>query len=567
MSTSRQTDIVDLTESPVVKKRRHDHSRALLPFQLLRTRGIPTKFNDEQAGLGFCMETAVSGDIKLAFVSNYLIDPVFLVSTFPDLIFCDTVIVAHGMKQESQHEMLRRALTSALSGVDVSVVCPTVPEYGTHHTKLFLLQYEKGIRVIVHTANLVYCDFNNKSQSVFMQDFPLKALAAADPSSPQSAPTPPNDFEEQLLTYVSHLGLPADASDKLKATIALHDFSFARGRLACSVPSKPWGHRDVDYMAFGHHRVRQILEEEGAMEPLDSCFQNAPVVAQSSSLGSISEKYVKELTSSFAPSIKPANDPKPGNRGSPELQIVWPTVSDVRDSLEGWFGGGSVCGTSDRVFKAPVRSRLHRWSGEMAGRQRALPHMKTFLRYSKVHDEIRLPWVLLTSANCSKAALGEAVTSRKYGAQLFRVLSFEMGVVLLPRLELAYRQSTWFGWSCVSGGGSGGGDAGGIVSPPDAVRFVQRSPRASACSMDGNTLVIPIPLPFALPPRPYPASIDVPAADGKDYERTYESTPWYAHPWRGKDMLGWEYPGQGSYQGLVQRGTPENHWHDVFSRS
>ena len=157
-------DVVDLTgddevqDSRPVKRIKSSMrtERSLLPFQLLRTRGIPSEFNDPEHGLGFDMEKAVAGDIRFAFVSNYLIDPVFLVSTFPDLLFCDTVIVAHGMKDPSQHEMLRRSLTSALDGVDVSVVSPQVPPYGTHHSKLFFLQYDRGIRIIIHTANLVY---------------------------------------------------------------------------------------------------------------------------------------------------------------------------------------------------------------------------------------------------------------------------------------------------------------------------------------------------------------------------------------------------------------------------
>lgn len=161
-------DVVDLTgdedveDAPngVVKRvKLTPVEQSILPFQLLRTRGIPSKFNDPQLGLGFDMEKAVAGDIRFAFISNYLIDPVFLVSTFPDLLFCDTVIVAHGMKDPSQHEMLRRSLTSALAGVDVSVNSPPVPPYGTHHSKLFFLQYERGIRIIIHTANLVYVRF------------------------------------------------------------------------------------------------------------------------------------------------------------------------------------------------------------------------------------------------------------------------------------------------------------------------------------------------------------------------------------------------------------------------
>ena len=497
-------------------------------------------------------------------------------STFPDLLFCDTVVVAHGMKDPSQHEMLRRALTSALVGVDVSVVAPSVPEYGTHHSKVFVLQYERGIRIVIHTANLVYPDFCNKAQSVFYQDFPLKTAtegegdegdndndnAAADDERPQ------NDFEAQLLSYVDHLSLPAAATSQLKDVISAHDYTYARGRLAVSVPSKPWGHKDGDYMAFGHHRVRKILQEERAAAGFEDWYDSAPVVAQGSSLGSLSARYIDDLKSSFAPG---------SSKDDVALELIWPTVSEVQHAIDGWFGGGSVCATSERVNKAVVREHLHKWGGEVTGRQRALPHMKTYLRYARVGDKVRLPWVFLSSMNTSKAALGEAVNSKKYGAQLFRVLSFEMGIVLLPRYELAWRRSAWFGWSCTDPDASGRARA-RAQRKPDAVQFVQWSKSAaqpaesattpSPCYMDegSTTLVVPIPLPFSLPPRPYPpaSATDTTPADG------YQDIPWsqpteLANVWHGKDILGNLYPGRGSYQGLVQKGTSDSLWWEMFS--
>ncbi len=382
-------DVVDLTgdendQPPAKKKIRQDVRRSLLPFQLLRTRGIPPKFNDERLGLGFDMMNAVSGDVRLAFVSNYLIDPVFLVSSFPDLLFCDTVIVAHGMKDLSQHEMLRRSLRSALVGVDVEVVAPEVPPYGTHHSKLFLLQYERGIRIIIHTANLVYCDFNNKSQAVFMQDFPRREAASV---GQDGAPALPNDFEAQLLTYVDHLGLSTSYAAKLKAAISAHEYTYARGRLAGSVPSKPWQHQGAELNAFGHHRVREILADE----EIDGRFRDAPVVAQCSSLGTMSEKYVAQLLESFAAASDTAR-----------FQLIWPSVSQVQHSLEGWFGGGSVCVTKDRLSKPVVQARLHAWGGEVTGRQ-VCPEIRSLFR---VH--VHAPILLKHSSVLARSPAGAA---------------------------------------------------------------------------------------------------------------------------------------------------------------
>jgi tyrosyl-DNA phosphodiesterase-1 len=47
---------------------------------------------------------------------------------------------------------------------------PPLPiSYGTHHSKAMLLVYPRGVRVVVHTANLIYIDWNNKSQGLWYQ--------------------------------------------------------------------------------------------------------------------------------------------------------------------------------------------------------------------------------------------------------------------------------------------------------------------------------------------------------------------------------------------------------------
>jgi tyrosyl-DNA phosphodiesterase-1 len=165
------------------------------PFQLLRTRGIPSWANSGQLGVDF--EKIVAGEIKFAFVSNYMIDVSWLVSTFPDLLFSDKMIVAHGMQGQSM-QMKSQLLRLGVPSSALEIYCPQVPAYGTHHSKAFFLQYEKGIRIIIHTANLVYCDFNNKSQSAFIQDFPLKSAHGTSCTS---------DFEKELVQYVEKLGL------------------------------------------------------------------------------------------------------------------------------------------------------------------------------------------------------------------------------------------------------------------------------------------------------------------------------------------------------------------------
>jgi hypothetical protein len=61
---------------------------------------------------------------------------------------------------------------------------------------MFLI-YPTGVRIVVHTANLIYIDWNNKSQGLWMQDFPYKSGVAQD-----SKPSP---FENDLVEYLQAL--------------------------------------------------------------------------------------------------------------------------------------------------------------------------------------------------------------------------------------------------------------------------------------------------------------------------------------------------------------------------
>lgn len=42
-------------------------------------------------------------------------------------------------------------------------------KYGCHHSKYFLLFYPTGVRVVVHTANLIMRDWSYKSQGAWVQ--------------------------------------------------------------------------------------------------------------------------------------------------------------------------------------------------------------------------------------------------------------------------------------------------------------------------------------------------------------------------------------------------------------
>ncbi|KAJ9520591.1 hypothetical protein QJQ45_007473 [Haematococcus lacustris] len=117
---------------------------------------------------------------------------------------------------------------------------------------------------------------------------------------------------------------------------------------------------------------------------------------------------------------------------------------EVRDSLEGWAAGGSIPGKAANIQSSLVRPLYSRLDLQALGRQRAMPHIKTYCRFEQGG---RLAWVLLTSHNMSKPAWGELVQG---GSQLL-VRSYELGVLTTPTSLARYFAHRHCGFSCAPG--------------------------------------------------------------------------------------------------------------------
>lgn len=155
---------------------------------------------------------------------------------------------------------------------------------------------------------------------------------------------------------------------------------------------------------WGHPSLKAALNT--APGGFGSEFIDAPLIAQFSSLGSLDAKWLgEEFTASAAAGHANGQRlglPPPGPAG---LKIVWPTVEEVQNSNEGWFAGCSIPGPTKNVTKPFLQPYYHRWGGEVTGRQRSMPHIKTFCRYEAQGKG--LAWLLVASHNLSKVGLAD----------------------------------------------------------------------------------------------------------------------------------------------------------------
>jgi tyrosyl-DNA phosphodiesterase-1 len=267
-----------------------------------------------------------------------------------------------------------------------------------------------GARVCIFTANMREQDWFFMNQSIWGHDFPRQQH-----QQPAFARPPQAAFASDLFDYLRHY---PSSLHPLIHTLREFDFSAARVVL---LPSVPGYHRGADMHRFGHMRVRAVLQAQ----QLPTRFQDATLVCQYSSLGSLTEKW---LFDEFGTSMTACHgsDDAGGSKSRqrrPNIHCIWPTVEDVRSSVLGYASGGSMpC--PDKNMKDFLRPLLHRWRGVDA-RHAAMPHLKS---YARVLPSGEIAWAIMTSSNLSKAAWGEL---QKDGSQL-QIRSYELGVLFLP---------------------------------------------------------------------------------------------------------------------------------------
>ena len=380
------------------------------------------------------LSDVVQGPINRAVLLNYCWDLDWLLDSLPVLQTVPLVECVAGEKFRGTSALARQSAALACANVRCYHAKLPVP-YSCHHTKMMLLFYDTGVRVVVLTANFLACDVYYKNQGVYVQDFPLRATPAAEAASLEAntdnddggggADWLRDDFERTLCEYFTQyqkVGL--DIVDLLRR----YDYSAAKVVL---IPSAP-GTFLRDMARWGHMKVRAVLRRELLLE---RSVQQAPIVAQFSSLGSMHPKWLLELRRSLGSQRLTAF---PTATEPPSIRMVWPTVSDVRDSIEGWIAGGSICCDS-RNHKDFLRPLYHRWEGRATGRHEAAPHLKSYSRSAQQSAA----FVLLTSANMSAAAWGAL---QKNDSQL-AVRHYEMGVLIIPQL-IQRRRTAQPAFSC-----------------------------------------------------------------------------------------------------------------------
>ncbi|KAF7558731.1 hypothetical protein G7046_g5432 [Stylonectria norvegica] len=420
--------------SPPMKRRR-DASLIPSPWQLTWIRDLPDDLNKDAVTL-----KELLGDplISECWEFNYLHDIHFLMDAFdPDTRHLVKVHVVHGFwKQEDRNRMALVEEAAEFPNVELHVA-PMPEMFGTHHSKMMiLLRHDDTAQIIIHTANMISRDWTNMTNAVWRSPLLPRSSepSTGDASDPQSQPVGSgNRFKIDLMNYLKSYDRRKITCKALCDQLALFDFSSIKAALVASVPGKHDIH-DNSQTPWGWPALKRYLKHV-------PCEQGEPeVVVQISSIATLGAKddwLQKTLFGSLSAGKNPT-------LSKPKFKVVFPTADEIRRSLDGYSSGGSIHTKIQSPQQAKqlqyLRPIFHHWANDApdgkglpddstiqdSGRNRAAPHIKTYIRYNKKS----IDWALVTSANLSKQAWGEA--ARPTGE--VRVASWEIGVLIWPEL-------------------------------------------------------------------------------------------------------------------------------------
>ncbi|EGR51638.1 uncharacterized protein TRIREDRAFT_74635 [Trichoderma reesei QM6a] len=407
------------------------------PWQLTRIRDLPEELNRDTVRLRDILDDPL---ITECWQFNFLHDIPFVLSAFDDMVRNRVQLhVVHGFWKKDDESRIVLS-DQAAQFHNVHLHCAPMPEmFGTHHSKMMVIfRSDDTAQVVIHTANMIPKDWTNMTNAVWRSPR-LPRLGEQDTLFQQGQQLPVGSgtrFKVDLLEYLRQYELYRPTCKQLVDRLVNFDFSSIRAAFIASVPGRH-SFRDASRPAWGWAAVQRCLR----CVPVER--GQSQIVVQISSIATLGAKddwLQRTLFDSLATSLTP-------NTGRPGFKVVFPTVDEIRNSIDGYASGRSI----HTKIQSPQQIRqlgylrpiLHHWANDSAGgaklpgepsisgdsgRDRAAPHIKTYIRFNESNT---IDWAMLTSANMSKQAWGEALSSTTGN---IRIASWEVGVLVWPGL-------------------------------------------------------------------------------------------------------------------------------------
>ncbi|KAI9283901.1 tyrosyl-DNA phosphodiesterase I [Umbelopsis sp. AD052] len=410
---------------------------------------------------------------------NFTVDLHYLMENLAENVKTSAKIkVIHGMK-----ESIPIIEATALVYPNVEIYSPKMMDrWGVHHSKCMILLCQKDsiryAKVAVVTANICHADWNQMCQATYRTPvLPLKSetteageLIGSEHGSP---------FERDLISYFGAYNMKV--TNELCEKLRLYDFSKCKAVIIASVPGY---HQDRDSEKWGLKRLQHILTKKVDIVP--ECQKQSIILTQASSIGKFSEKW---YTEQFAVCMRGCRNPL--SCSIPQVKFIYPTIEEVCASVTGLESAGFLRMDSATYEKLHswFPSYLCRWEGKDGGRQKIMPHYKSYTRLranpqtkieatgNEIEARASIAWHLVTSANLSRAAWGDL---QKNGTQL-HIRHYELGILLYPDL--------WEETHMLAAN-----HRNPMPKPPEFV------------SVNDGDVIVPVRIPYGIPPKNYTGS-------------------------------------------------------------
>ncbi|EFC49742.1 predicted protein [Naegleria gruberi] len=258
------------------------------------------------------------------------------------------------------------------------------------HAKLFIIEFDDFIRIVVSSANLTDFDWSFFKQCIWIQDFPKKENISNNNT---------NQFENTLVEFWTKLtdGIPGNFLRK-------YDYSNAKGEL---IPSIPGYHTNIEKDKYGHLAIKKAIERMNFTKNEILNLKQSPLYYQMSSIGSMNLDWIKELSSSFY--LKDCNN----------FNIVFPSLESVSSSHFGLRCGGMIH-LKSKTFETSTFPK-HLMTHYSPNQANHLAHSKILLHL----ENLKNGYIFVGSHNLSQPALGKL---QKNGTQLY-ISNYELGVI------------------------------------------------------------------------------------------------------------------------------------------
>lgn len=356
------------------------------------------------------------GELESSVQINFMVDVGWLLAQYA-FAKCSKqpLLILYGQDDPTLRDINKKRPN--ITSIKVTIPTPI----GVHHTKMMLLFYkDASMRIVVSTANLYEDDWDNRVQGLWISD---RLPALDDGVSYTTHGESVTKFREDLMRYL--IAYNITKLQPIIAKIRETDFSSVNVFFVASVPGT---HRDSGKgIHYGHPRMATLLSSHSA--PIDD---SNPIILQASSIGSLGSSAPAYLTGEIASSFKRDSAPV-GLRRVPNVKLIYPSLSNVLSSHDEMAGGGCLPyngATHDK--QRWLNDHLCQWKAASRNRNKAMPHIKSYCRYS----DRGLYWFVLTSANLSRSAWGVLNKTNKTLNTSLRINSYEAGVVFFPRIIL-----------------------------------------------------------------------------------------------------------------------------------